>query len=130
MPRYLTFDEKTASALRTQVPQQLVFEHGAEDAVDYAVHSDRSIVAVMPTVATRQAAIAVFRKPAVAAKPVTSAPKVEARKRVASAPIPPKDAAIRAGGFLGLSDESIFDEDQPATRKKQSWWRKIWPEDE
>ena len=129
MPRYLTFDEKTASALRTQVPEQQVFEHGAEDAVDYALHSDRNIVAVMPTGAAREAAVAVFRKRQMAKATPSSQPKVQERKPVASAKVTSMQS-VRAGGFLGLRDEAFFEEQQPVTPKKQSWWRKIWPEEE
>jgi hypothetical protein len=131
MPRYLTFDDKTASALRTQVPEQQVFEHGAEDAVDYALHSDRSIVAVMPSGAAREAAVAVFRKRRqVAATPTAASnPKVQERKPVASATVTPMQS-VRAGGFLGLRDEAVFEDDRPVMPRKQSWWRKLWPEEE
>jgi hypothetical protein len=133
MPRFLTFDERTASTLRAQVPQQQVFEHGAADAVDYALGADRNIVAVMPTGAARQAAVAVFRKARVAARsPISArpAPKFEQRKPVASAPFANPGVAVRAGGFLGLRDEPVFEDDQPVMPKKQGWWRKLWPEDE
>jgi hypothetical protein len=128
MPRYLTFDEKTASALRTQVPEQQVFEHGASGAVDYALGCERNIVAVMPLPGARQAVVAVFRKPKVVTRSQSVA---ESRKPVASvsAVTALPDVAIRAGGFLGLRDEPVFEE-EPIAPRKQSWWRKIWPEDE
>lgn len=134
MPRFLTFDEKTASRLRGQVPEQQVFEHAAKGAVDYALGSEKTMVTVMPTGAAREAAIAVFRRPRVATKPVPQpeqhgAAVPEMRKPVASVPVPIRDSALRAGGFLGLRDEMIFEE-QPVVKKKQSWWRHFWPEDE
>ncbi|HEU5414217.1 MAG TPA: hypothetical protein VFW31_10695 [Candidatus Angelobacter sp.] len=134
MPRFLTFDEKTASTLREQVPEQQVFEHGAKSAVDYALGSEKTMVTVMPTGAAREAAIAVFRRPKLA-KPVTQ-PELrgvvmpEMRKPAASVPVPIRDSALRAGGFLGLRDEAVF-EDAPVVKKKQSWWRQhFWPDDE
>lgn len=161
MPRYLTFDEKTASALRRQIPEEQVFEHGASGAVEYALGSDKTMVTVMPTGAQREAAVAVFRRPKPETKPaptpqhakITRAgdpaspvepqrpaasahPPVEAKKPVASVQPPAiqpparKEASTRAGGVLGLRDEAVFEEDEPAPRKKQSWWRKLWPEDE
>ena len=141
MPRYLTFDEKTASALREQVPEHKVFEHGADGALDYALGTDRNLVAVMPGGASRQAAVAVFRKRKTSPQPAPSVevrkplvaerkPAVEARKPVASVAPPKENRAIRTSGFLGLTDESFFEEEQPAAPKKQSWWRKLWPEDE
>ena len=134
MPRYLSFDAKTASALRKQLSPQQVFEHGATGAVEYALGTDKTLVTVIPTGAEREAAVAVFRrprqrmKPAQPASPVTS---VETRKPAASVQSPKKNnVVIRAGGFLGLRDEAVFEEEEPATPKKQSWWRKFWPEDE
>ena len=136
MPRFLTFDEKTASRLREQVPRQQVFEHGAAGAVDYALGSEKTLVTVMPTGEAREAAIAVFRRPK-AARPVQPilavakpAAPVEMRKPPASVQPPKKDVAMRAGGFLGLRDEAVFDEEEPIVRKKQSWWRRFWPEEE
>ena len=146
MPRYLTFDEKTASALREQVPENKVFEHGADDALDYALGTDRNLVAVMPGGA-RQAAVAVFRKRKTAqAAPLVEVRKpvvpernpvvemrktvVEERKPVASVAMLRDNRAVRTSGFLGLSDESFLEEERPAEVKKQSWWRKLWPEDE
>lgn len=135
MPRYLTFDQKTASRLREQVPGQQVFEHGAPDAVEYAMGSEKTLVTVMPAGEAREAAIAVFRRPKVSRpaqqnQPASNpGPVVELRKPVASVQAPKKNVAVRAGGFLGLHDEPVFEEElQPA--KKQSWWRKFWPEDE
>jgi len=134
MPRFLTFDEKTASTLREQVPEQQAFEHGAKSAVDYALGSEKTMVTVMPTGAAREAAIAVFRRPRVVAKPVPqpeqrAAAAVEMRKPAASVPVPIRDSALRAGGFLGLRDEVAFEE-EPTVKKKQGWWRHFWPEDE
>lgn len=127
MPRYLTFDQKTASTLRRQIPEERVFEHGASGAVEYALGTDRTLVTVMPTQAGREAAVAVFRWPKQTQKPVP----VTAKKPVASAHAPSQPGAMtRAGGFLGLGDEAVFQDDEPAAPKKQSWWRKFWPEDE
>lgn len=148
MPRYLTFDEKTASTLRDQVPEHKVFEHGADDALDYALGTDRNLVAVMPGGAARQAAVAVFRKRKTSAQAAPSVevrrsvlperkplveertPFIDARNPVASVVPLRENRAFRTSGFLGLSDESLFEEEQPAVSKKQSWWRKLWPEDE
>jgi hypothetical protein len=135
MPRFLTFDEKTASRLREQVPKQQVFEHGAASAVEYAMGSEKTLVTVMPTGEAREAAIAVFRRPK-AAKPAppshvatNPAPPVEMPKPPASVYPFKKEVVVRAGGFLGLHDEPVFEE-EPQIRKKQSWWRKFWPEEE
>lgn len=136
MPRFLTFDQKTASRLREQVPGQQVFEHGAADAVEYAVGSEKTMVTVMPTGEARDIAIAVFRRPKLSrpAQPnhadSSPDPVVEMRKPVASVQEPKQGVAVRAGGFLGLRDEPVFDDDEPVVKKKQSWWRHFWPEDD
>lgn len=138
MPRYLSFDDKTAARLREQVPEQQVFEHRATDAVDYALGSEKDLVTVMPTGAARQAAIATFRhrKAAKAMAPVAKpAAVVERRKPVVSIPVQQPElvssaGGFRAGGILGLRDEVAFEEEQPVKRGKQSWWRKFWPEDD
>lgn len=133
MPRYLTFDQETASKLREHVAAQQVFEHRAADAVDYALSSENTLVTVMPTGAAREAAVAVFRRPRAArpAEPAQKpAPLVEMRKPVASVRTPEKNVAVRAGGFLGLRDEAVFEDEEPIVKKKQSWWRHFWPEDE
>jgi len=41
----------------------------------------------------------------------------------------PSSGAIRAGGFLGLSDEAAFD-DEPQVQQKKSWWKRFWEDDE
>lgn len=127
MPRYLTFDEKTASTLRKSLPERQVFEHGATEAVEYALGTDKTLVTVIPTGQEQRTAIAVFRRPGQPANPRSP---VEVRKPVASVAAPRENnVAVRAGGFLGLRDEVAFEE-EPAVPKKQSWWRKFWPEDE
>jgi hypothetical protein len=57
------------------------------------------------------------------------APRVEMRKPPASVHPLETKVVVRAGGFLGLHDEPVFEE-EPQIPKKQSWWRKFWPEEE
>lgn len=72
MARWLTFDRKTASTLRKQLPREQVFEHGAHSAVEYASGTQQDLVTLLPTGSTGEVAIAVFRQASVknAAKPV------------------------------------------------------------
>jgi len=138
MPRFLSFDEKTATRLRQQVPEQQVFEHRATDAVDYALGSEKDLVTVMPTGAARQAAIAVFRhRKAVQTATAVSkpSPSVQKRKPVVPAPVQQPElvssaGGFRAGGVLGLRDEVVFNDEPPVKRGKPSWWRKFWPEED
>ena len=64
MARWLTFDGKTASTLRKQLPREQVFEHGSRNAVEYASVSNQNLVTLLPTGSSGEVAIAVFRQPA------------------------------------------------------------------
>jgi len=64
MARWLTFDRKTASTLRKQLPREQVFEHGSRNAVEYASVSNQNLVTLLPTGSSGEVAIAVFRQPA------------------------------------------------------------------
>jgi hypothetical protein len=104
MPRWIVFDQDTASELRSRLPQASVFEAPGRAALEYALNSSRSVVAVLPTSLGNGSAVAVFRP---------------GRTLAAQ---PAKPARIRAAGFLGLNDEVVVDEEAPA---KKSWWQKF-----
>jgi hypothetical protein len=87
--------------------------------VDYALAKPGAVITLLPATGSSAIGVAVFRQ----------------HKRNAAVPVrnsaPPQrnvesSAHIRAGGFLGLSDEPEFEE-EPAT-KKAGWWRKLWDE--
>lgn len=159
MARLIAFDQKTAAALRGQMPQHQTFEHGAADVVDFAMGGPETLVAVLPVDAPNQAGVAVFRRPRVERFPLsTHQPDVDAPQtespvqrptqetssvpEVAARPVAPQFSPssraeepielaplrIRAGGFLGLGDEAVFEEEQKPPEKR-SWWRKFWDED-
>lgn len=165
MARLIAFDQKTAAALRQQLPHDQIFEHGATDVADYVAGGPETLVAVLPVDAPGEAGVAVFRRVRVerpAAQPMqastSSMRKQEASGAIetsepinAIAPESPvagsspqtpgqglpeqpgksiknTEFRIRAGGFLGLRDEAVFEEEEkPLT--KQSWWRKFWDEE-
>jgi hypothetical protein len=157
MARLIAFDQKTAAALRREMPQHQTFEHGASDVADFAMGGPETLVAVLPVDANR-AGVAVFRRPRVERPLPThqpevgaaqteisvqrptqetgSAPEIPARpvdqplssSSRAEEPIEPAPSRIRAGGFLGLRDEAFFEEEQKPAEKR-SWWRKFWDED-
>jgi hypothetical protein len=159
MARLITFDQKTAAALRREMPQHQTFEHGAADVVDFAMGGPETLVAVLPVDAPNQAGVAVFRRPKIERFPLpTPEPEVNAaqtenpvqrtaqeKSPAPEVPAPPVDQPlssslradepiqftplrIRAGGFLGLRDEAVFEEEQKPPQKR-SWWRKFWDED-
>ncbi|MGH9568580.1 MAG: hypothetical protein ACRD4F_03005 [Candidatus Angelobacter sp.] len=126
MARWIAFDQETMTALRHQLPQQHIFEHGAPNAVEYAVSGPEILVALIPVHSTGDAGVAIFRRRARAQQPVQPAKQETPEKLVLPQTTSP---VIRAGGFLGLRDEAIFEEDQKAGEKK-NWWLRFWDEDQ
>ncbi|HEX2327111.1 MAG TPA: hypothetical protein VHN74_00195 [Candidatus Angelobacter sp.] len=124
MPRWLTFDSRTASRLRRQLKGDQVFEHGASGAVDYAVNIHTSTVAVIPTEVPGQAAVAVIRPVA-----LPRAAALPAQKKPAGRAITPDlERRYQAGGILGLRDEHVYEDEPQAEIKKKNWWQRFWDE--
>ena len=148
MPRWIAFDQETSSLLRTRLAQ-----HAQEDrietfgrgALDYALAKPGAVVTLLPSIGG-EIGLAVFRPPRPAgmeprparveprpSTPRAEAPSAPARVTAATlsaatrASVAPPSRVTRASGFLGLSDESIFEEDQPVEQKK-GWWKKFWDE--
>jgi hypothetical protein len=105
MARWIVFDQVTASELRSRLPQEAVFEAPGRAALEYALANPKSLVTVWPLAVKNASAIAVFRP----RRPQSTAP--------------PASSAIRATGFLGLSDEPVLTEEVPAEKK---WWQRLW----
>lgn len=115
MARWIAFDQETTSLLRSTLAKGTRIETLRRGPVDYALARPGAVVAVLPAAGSGNAGIAIFRR----AKPVVAAPPYRIE-------IPPQhDHAVRAGGFLGLSDE-VIDDDTPQVKK--GWWRKFWEE--
>lgn len=110
MARWITFDPTTARELRSRVPMEGVFEAPGRSALEYALSSSGNVVAVLDAGLTDQRALAVFRR--------TPALK--------GAPNPAR--RLRAGGILGLADETVFEEE--ARPPAKSWWRRLWEDEE
>ena len=146
MARWIAFDKKTSSLLRSNLGQGTTVETFGRGAIDYALAKPGAVVTLLPAAGGLDIGIAVFRRPKlqvvnapplVAPVPVgkVSAPVVPAPRP--KAPLPPKAMisktrvapTTRAGGFLGLSDESVI-EDESIEPEKKSWWQKLWDEDE
>lgn len=122
MPRWIAFDQQTSSLLRTRLQQDRIETFG-RGALDYALAKPGAVVTLLPS-ASGEIGLAIFRPPRPA--------KVEPKPAKATVPTPSamksavarSSKVTRAGGFLGLSDESIFEEEQPV--QKKGWWRKFW----
>jgi hypothetical protein len=114
MARWITFDQQTSSLLRSKLAQGTTIQTFGRGAIDYALAKPGPVVTLLPAASGGpDIGIAVFRRPG-KARPTN----------VWTAHV---SANTRAGGFLGLSDEPIF-EDEPAQEQKKGWWRRFWDE--
>jgi len=113
MIRWTTFDQETTSSVRTNFPQGTVIElHGGQatqHAAQQASQSGQPVIAILPIDMENAAGIAIFRAPNPATTPTLG-------------PLP-----TRPGGFLGLSDELVFEQEQEQEEGhgKRSWWRRL-----
>jgi hypothetical protein len=123
MARWIAFDQKTTSILRAALAQGTRIDTLLRGPVDYALAKPGAVVAVLPATGGGNLGIAVFRRMRAA---VTQRGATEQRRSI----LPPRPAAqyasTRAGGFLGLSDEPVFEDETP--QEKKGWWRKFWDE--
>lgn len=110
MPNWTTFDDETSAALRSRLAEPNIEQRPAHLAMEHILQRGETVVAVMPGGMLDQAALAVFRWNRI---PVV-------------APPPATRSHTRPGGFLGLTDESDFDEEE--TQEKKSWWKRLWDE--
>ena len=123
MARWIAFDQKTTNILRSTLAQGTRIDTLLRGPVDYALAKPSTVIAVLPA-GGNGLGIATFRRIRAAV-----AQHAAAREQLRSS-LPPRPgahyASTRAGGFLGLSDEPVFDDEEP--QKKKGWWRKIWDE--
>ena len=121
MARWIAFDKKTTSILRSALAQGTRIDTLLRGPVDYALAKPGAVVALLP--AGEGLGIATFRRARAA---VAQRAPTEQLRSV----LPPRPAAqyasTRAGGFLGLSDEPVFEDEAP--QEKKGWWRKFWDE--
>jgi hypothetical protein len=107
--RWITFDQETYSALRSVRPRENVFEFPARTALQYALESENTVVAVLPA-GPSDAALVTFRK-----------------QRAALPDHAVRESGItRGGGILGLRDEPSFLQQEEETQEKRNWWRRFW----
>ena len=124
MARWIAFDQKTTSILRSTLAQGTRIDTLLRGPVDYALAKPGAVIAVLPATGGGDLGIAVFRR--VRAAMQHKAPAEQPRRIPPAEPAVAHRATTRAGGFLGLSDEPVFeDEAEPV---KKGWWRKFWDE--
>jgi hypothetical protein len=123
MARWIAFDQKTTNILRSTLAQGTRIDTLLRGPVDYALARPGTVIAVLPAGAGDALGVATFRRvrAAVAQRPATELRHSNLPPRPAT-----QHASTRAGGFLGLSDEPVFDEE--VSEEKKGWWRKFWDE--
>lgn len=108
MPRWIVFDQATGSVLRSRLPRAAVFEAPGRAALEYALDTPKSLVALLPRQPGDQPVITVFRPQ---------------RRQL----VPPATTfAVRATGFLGLNDALVLEEEEEVPNKRR-WWQR-WKE--
>jgi hypothetical protein len=125
MARWIAFDQETSSLLRAALTQGTRIETLLRGPVDYALARPSAVVTVLPASGSGELGIAVFRP----ARHLKVAPPQAGTAERRSA-LPPRGnrsaEGTRAGGFLGLSDEVVVEDD--IAQGKKGWWRKFWDE--
>jgi hypothetical protein len=123
MARWIAFDQNTTSILRSTLKQGTRIDTLLRGPVDYALARPSAVIAVLPAGGSDRLGIATFRRAraAVAQRAATE----QLRNFVPAQPAAHR-ASTRAGGFLGLSDEPVFEDEAP--QEKKGWWQKFWDE--
>ena len=123
MARWIAFDQDTTSILRSTLAQGTRIDTLLRGPVDYALARPSAVIAVLPAAGGDGLGIATFRR--VRAAVAQRAATEQLRSFVPAQPAAHR-ASTRAGGFLGLSDEPVFEEE--VSEEKKGWWRKFWDE--
>ncbi len=123
MARWIAFDQKTTSILRSTLKQGTRIDTLLRGPVDYALARPSAVIAVLPAGGGDRLGIATFRRARAA---VTQRAATEQRRSIPPAQPAAHRASTRAGGFLGLSDEPVFEDE--ASQEKKGWWQKFWDE--
>jgi hypothetical protein len=100
-----------------------VFEAPGRAALEYALDSPRSVVTVLPPAIGNGSTVAVFRPGRTLSGPAATAHGGSGGSGTEIA-APVKSSRVRAGGFLGLNDESVLEEE---VDEKRRWWE-FWKE--
>jgi len=103
-PRWITFDSETSCALQARIAPERIVEFSNQRPLEYVLERPSTVVAMLPASEPNQSALAIFRWN--------------------SAPLPANEPEnpphMQVAGFLGLTDELVFEDDP---QEKKGWWR-------
>jgi hypothetical protein len=116
MARWIAFDQQTSTLLRSKIAPENRIETFGRGALEYALAKPGAVVTLLPS-GGDDIGVAIFRRPR---------PPARTGIQAAMARVAPSSRTTRAGGFLGLSDEPVFEEEP--VQEKKGWWRKFWDE--
>src|SRR5712672_2931616 len=118
MARWIAFDQDTTSFLRSTLKQGTRIDTLLRGPVDYALARPSAVIAVLPASGGDGLGIAIFRRVKAA---VAQRAAAEQFRNLTPAQPGAHMASTRAGGFLGLRDEAVFEDEEP--QEKKGWWR-------
>jgi hypothetical protein len=130
MARWIAFDQETSSLLRSKLAPGTTIATFGRGALEYALAKPGPVITLLPSIGA-DSALAVFRPP-LRKQPVPQQPESVTSKAKAPDIVPAytrheeANRVTRAGGFLGLSDEPMFEEEP--VQEKKGWWRRFWDE--
>jgi hypothetical protein len=124
MVRWIAFDQDTTSILRSTLAQGTRIDTLLRGPVDYALARPSAVIAVLPASGGNGLGLATFRRVRAA---VAQRAAAEQLRRFTPMQLEAKPGtSTRAGGFLGLRDEAVFDDE--VAEEKKGWWQKFWDE--
>ncbi len=123
MSRWIAFDDATAAALAAADPSHTAsIERQPGDPLQKALGAGQGVV-ILPALEKGQALVLDVRRSAALTRPEASVPPAASAAPSVDASRPAEPVGYRAGGFLGLSDEPVFeDETQAQEKKKKRRW--------
>jgi len=123
--RWIAFDDDTASALAAADPSHTAsVARQPGDPLQKALGAGEGVV-ILPSLEKGQALVLDIRRSAALTRPEASAPPSASAAASVDASRPAQPVGYRAGGFLGLSDEPVFEDETPpqGKEKKKRWWQ-------
>ncbi len=116
MVRWIAFDDETAEAVIGRFKRGAAEIREGEQPLEAALRYGRPSVLILPA-KTAGRVLLVSLEPKTNVSSSTKAPSTTTSKTQSQAPV-----RYQATGFLGLTDEPVFEEEPEPPPKKKSWW--------